>query len=613
METLPSSIDMTTTATPSHIAQTARTPWSSRSQSKSSTTTTPAGYPSRTPASVGQTLPPTLSAHDHPVSPLGQQAAASASSPSYFGLLVQEDHDNPANSDAGGYAKKNWKTPSSVRSRAADFPPPVPHESNPSLAAFRKQSESKIFQLDTGNSISSASSPRQSISRTTSQLRGSSDGVSPRQQAKHTRDSSDESTSMQVDLKSPLKRAVDQNTSRDLQFQLPRQESPANLPTLNSGVVEDSVSIGSRHPRLSLPSDRIESISANETSSPERANTLPPKLTNGQLTLLSTQNFAQLMEDASDNLLLLDVRVSPQYALSRIHGALNLCIPTTLLKRPSFNVMKLLETFTSDAERQKFSRWKAMDYIVMYDANSVLMKDATSCVNTIKKFTNEGWKGTSYILKGGYAEVCKKFPALIEKTGSVNSAQSGRQPLALNARSIGGAPVAGGLSMPAQQSAANPFFGNIRQNMDLIGGVGQMPIKQPDVLTHKGFKFLPGWLQRAVEEVNNGKAVSDNFLSIEKDEQERMRNALSTNVTYGTPGPASNDKIQVAGIEKGNKNRYNNILPFDHTRVKLQDVSPSACDYINASYISTERSKRTYIATQAPIPATFDVSLIYTY
>ena len=608
-ETLPSAIDMTTTATSNHNARTARTPWSSHSQSKPSTSTTPAGYPSRTPASVGQALPPILSAHDHPVPPLGQQAAASTSSPSYFGLLVQDDNDNPANSDAGGYAKKNWKTPSSsVRSRAADFPHTVPHESNPSLAAFRKQSESKTFQLDTGNSITSASSPRHSVSRTTSQLRGSLDGASPRQQARDAKDTSDESEGMEVDIKSPLKRAIDQDISRDSKFQLPRRESPANLPTLNSGATKDSFPIGNRHPCLSLPGDRIESVSENEMSSPERANTLPVQFTNGQPILLSTQNFAQLMKDTSDNLLLLDVRVSPQYALSRIHGALNLCIPTTLLKRPSFNVTKLLETFTSDVERQKFSQWKEMDCIVMYDANSVLLKDAASCVNTIKKFTNEGWKGTSYILKGGYAEVSKKFPALIEKTRNVNSAQSGKQPLALNGRSVGGAPVAGGLSMPAQQSAANPFFGNIRQNMDLIGGVGQMPIKQPDVLTHKGFKFLPGWLQRAAEELNNGKAVSDEFLSIEKDEQERMRNALSTNVTYGTPGPASNNKLQVAGIEKGNKNRYNNILPFNHTRVKLQDVSPSACDYFNASHISTERSNRTYIATQAPIPATFDVS-----
>ena len=49
------------------------------------------------------------------------------------------------------------------------------------------------------------------------------------------------------------------------------------------------------------------------------------------------------------------------------------------------------------------------------------------------------------------------------------------------------------------------------------------------------------------------------------------------------------------------KNRNLNIIPFDHTRVKL---SPTAAeklnDYINASYIRGPYKEKTYIATQAP-------------
>ncbi|VDL64951.1 unnamed protein product, partial [Nippostrongylus brasiliensis] len=33
------------------------------------------------------------------------------------------------------------------------------------------------------------------------------------------------------------------------------------------------------------------------------------------------------------------------------------------------------------------------------------------------------------------------------------------------------------------------------------------------------------------------------------------------------------------------RNRYKNIVPFDHTRVILKDVPPNESDYINASYI----------------------------
>ncbi|XP_011308810.1 tyrosine-protein phosphatase corkscrew [Fopius arisanus] len=70
------------------------------------------------------------------------------------------------------------------------------------------------------------------------------------------------------------------------------------------------------------------------------------------------------------------------------------------------------------------------------------------------------------------------------------------------------------------------------------------------------------------------------------------------------------------------KNRYKNILPFDHTRVKLKDVDPSVpgADYINANYIKNEEGEgsctgitasgdtcifnKCYIATQGCLPNT---------
>ncbi len=157
--------------------------------------------------------------------------------------------------------------------------------------------------------------------------------------------------------------------------------------------------------------------------------------------------------------------------------------------------------------------------------------------------------------------------------------------------------------MPATKNAANPFFGNIRQNMDLIGGVGQMPIQHPVTMNKQNEHDLPFWLRKASDARNNGKEVSDKFLHIEKREQKRMQEALSGNVEYGTLD--STKKVQIAGIEKGSKNRYNNIWPYEHSRVKLQGVEANECDYVNASFVRTSFSNKKYIATQGPIPATF--------
>ncbi|KAK5866709.1 hypothetical protein PBY51_011269 [Eleginops maclovinus] len=59
--------------------------------------------------------------------------------------------------------------------------------------------------------------------------------------------------------------------------------------------------------------------------------------------------------------------------------------------------------------------------------------------------------------------------------------------------------------------------------------------------------------------------------------------------------------------ENRGKNRYNNIHPYDSTRVKLScvDDDPSS-DYINASYMPGNNSRREYVAAQGPLPGTKD-------
>ncbi|XP_072233128.1 receptor-type tyrosine-protein phosphatase beta [Leuresthes tenuis] len=69
-----------------------------------------------------------------------------------------------------------------------------------------------------------------------------------------------------------------------------------------------------------------------------------------------------------------------------------------------------------------------------------------------------------------------------------------------------------------------------------------------------------------------------------------------------------NQMMDVARLpENRGKNRYNNILPYDSTRVKLSYLEDDPCsDYINASYIPGNNYRREYIATQGPLPGTKD-------
>jgi protein-tyrosine phosphatase len=318
--------------------------------------------------------------------------------------------------------------------------------------------------------------------------------------------------------------------------------------------------------------------------------------------MMSPGQLEELMEKSPESdLLILDLRVSPQYAQSRIKGALNLCIPTTLLKRATFNLQKLQTTFQGAEEQERFANWQNTHHIVVYDAFSSDKRDALSAQNMIKKFMNEGYSGSMNILRGGFNTFAVKCPGLVDHS----TAAPGGTGLALSASGGPGggpaiAPVIGGVMLPAGSSAPNPFFNNIRQNQDLIGGVGQMKIKLPTALETER---LPQWLRAAAEPTDQGKKVSEKFLRIELTEQSRMKDA------YSIQTKGSEDKVQISGIEKGGKNRYKDILPFEHARVKLEGRPDGVCDYVNASHLQSTRSHKRYIASQGPLPATFEVSL----
>ncbi|KFW63346.1 Tyrosine-protein phosphatase non-receptor type 2, partial [Pygoscelis adeliae] len=53
--------------------------------------------------------------------------------------------------------------------------------------------------------------------------------------------------------------------------------------------------------------------------------------------------------------------------------------------------------------------------------------------------------------------------------------------------------------------------------------------------------------------------------------------------------------------ENRNRNRYRDVSPYDHSRVKLQNTEN---DYINASLVVIEEALRYYILTQGPLPNT---------
>lgn len=603
----------------------------SQSYINSKPTTSPLSS-SRPPLSVAQPQPPKLS----PGSARGAIHDARTPSPNYFGLAVDPAaHAEPR--DSCLVPRENWSSPSSsVKSFAAAIPKQLPLDANPEFEAFRRQIDANraraAFSLSASHFSVTAGGAHTPPIPTSSTLQR------PRPPKWHTQgaDGSD----------FPLLR-----TSRVGAGTFGLGDAPGSKADRDADSLHlDSAYVSSDSKRssavsLSLPA--FINVGRHETSPPETQSSLPAPGSNGEVTspkfrpcsvarpktqspspapatptgaaaaaqipgtagpaMISPAELKKLLEtDQGADLLLLDLRVSPQYAQSRVRGALNLCIPTTLLKRATFNLQKLQQTFQGDQDQERFSNWRNASHLVVYDASSSDKRDAVSCMNMIKKFTNEGYSGPASILHGGFKAFAAACPELVDRSSS------GPSPgLSLGSGSVPGGlranlpPIIGGVLLPNANEHPSPFFNNIRQNQDLVDGVGQMDVSMPPGLAQAG---LPRWLREAAEPGDHGKRVSDKFLRIERTEQSRMREAYSVVMPADARNVGEEEaaKVQLSGIEKGGKNRYKDILPFEHSRVRLLGRPEGSCDYVNASHLQAKRSFKRYIASQGPLPATFE-------
>ena len=130
---------------------------------------------------------------------------------------------------------------------------------------------------------------------------------------------------------------------------------------------------------------------------------------------------------------------------------------------------------------------------------------------------------------------------------------------------------------------------------DMIEVTGRVvSLKQPYCST----SFLPKHTARRVEELRVPNDELFGKTGFEEEYQQLQHEGTQHLYTRKEAGKPQNRS----------KNRFKNILPFDHTRVILKEQDASGNTYINANYVNGEvpNSLHYYIATQGPLPATIN-------
>eukprot|EP00076_Gallus_gallus_P006967 XP_001235234.1 tyrosine-protein phosphatase non-receptor type 22 [Gallus gallus] len=99
-------------------------------------------------------------------------------------------------------------------------------------------------------------------------------------------------------------------------------------------------------------------------------------------------------------------------------------------------------------------------------------------------------------------------------------------------------------------------------------------------------------LERAQSRKLNQEAFADEFLKLKRQSTKYRSDKIYPTVTAECP-------------ENIKRNRYKDILPYDHSRVELSLItSDTDSHYINANFIKGVYGPRAYIATQGPLPTT---------
>lgn len=320
--------------------------------------------------------------------------------------------------------------------------------------------------------------------------------------------------------------------------------------------------------------------------------------------------------------LLIDIRPFSQYSVERIMGAINICIPSTLLKRSTFDLTKFLDCMAPH-QRGYLSDLSIYDTIVIYDQSSSQISATTNnngpLLNTLLKFSKALYSTNSncslVYLQGGFSCFSSRYPNFIDKAfidpktfqatadgGANNNSNSTTSSTSIQLDPL---PTSTnfltGFSLPRDSVKDGPmkaFASNIRAEMEVFNDSIDINIPS-EIYNKENFEEkLPGWLLNVLSQATNCKVVAKKFHELELTERDRLKNAFDP-TNHNTI-----EKHQLAGVEMGTKNRYHNIWPFDHSRVKIQTPSCGG-DYINANYIHTTLSKKKYIATQGPLPATY--------
>ncbi|KAH3678549.1 hypothetical protein WICMUC_001358 [Wickerhamomyces mucosus] len=333
---------------------------------------------------------------------------------------------------------------------------------------------------------------------------------------------------------------------------------------------------------------------------------------NKKFTKFPIQDRVELIENGkleslipTTNLLIIDVRSYLEFNKNHIKGSINFNLPTTLLKRSNFNLTKCLNNI-SPAEKSKlfeFLESSTVNHskILIYDDFKIINNEIPLKIyGTINKFIEYDYNGDILILSNGFQSLQNDYPHLTQPLKDDEEIKS--KPKFVNNRSLSlvNLPTLQALnlsnfSLPdknTNDAGCGTFNFKIRHNEEIMDYDNDSRIlddfKQLSSNLSHPSEALPIWFQNLLNLPKQ--SLLNNFKTLEINEKNYINKLIRSNSLS-------------SGIELGYKNRYKDIFPYEHSRVRLNDDLYINANHLNCHQILTN-IRLDYIATQAPLLST---------
>lgn len=130
---------------------------------------------------------------------------------------------------------------------------------------------------------------------------------------------------------------------------------------------------------------------------------MPLPSSTGLVPILPEQLAGYLTQQPSSTLVF-DVRSFVQFSHARVIEAINVSIPNTILKRPTFTMEKVYDAVV-EADRTRLKQWASFGVIVFYDQCSMVAPDQCATSYLANKMIQAGYKGSLVYLQGMYIDI----------------------------------------------------------------------------------------------------------------------------------------------------------------------------------------------------------------